>query len=93
MRLPKTGTVTGEGGNILTLTAQLNVILTGMLIERRDLDERYLFAGRISGMRQDARYRGNGLHVLVEWVPETAAVIVTAYRPQVSRWTTRDRRR
>ncbi len=62
----------------------VNVILSGMLIEERPVDDRYLFFGRLSGLKGHPDYRGNALHVAVEWEPDTEVIVVTAYRPLVT---------
>lgn len=68
------------------------VILRGRLFESRPLDDRYLFFGRLPGLKPNRAYQGDALHAVIEWQRDTGVVVITAYRPRVGQWRTMDRR-
>lgn len=71
----------------------LHTIIHGRIIEVAGQRSRWLFCHRIGGLKQDRRFRGQWLHVCVEWPENSTVAVVTMYRPAVERWRTEKDRR
>jgi len=69
------------------------VVGAGAIIKAARERNRWLFCGKVSGFRQNARFLGQWLHVSVEREGDAEVTVVTAYRPDTARWRTERRRR
>lgn len=64
----------------------VTALMVGDIIERRLEDNRWLICGNVPSLQSLSGVRGRWLHVSVQYVEDTGATIVTAYRPDVNEW-------
>lgn len=70
-----------------------DVVRSGVVLEMYPDRERWLFFGRVPGLRHERRFHGTALHVLVQWDADAEVFVVTMYRPRLDEWITETKRR
>jgi hypothetical protein len=71
----------------------LRVVIENAPLAELSDRSRWFFSGMIPSLRDDARFRGRYLHVIVHYEEGARVELATAYRPLVTEWITGTRRR
>ncbi len=71
----------------------IEAIFNGTIIENRELESECLISGRAPGVEPSAEYHGDYIHCSVAYDRILEVVIITMYRPRISRWIDHETRR
>lgn len=69
----------------------IRAVREGDVIETDSARSRWLFCGKVTAIRQDARFHDHWIHVVAEY--DEVVSLVTMYRPSLAEWRTERIRR